>query len=80
MFWRCHLWDAHSFMFGVGSGLQAYLVLRTKESPKEKAEKEVKSYSQQYCIINFKIAKRLDVKCSHYKKEMVIMGCDRGVS
>lgn len=66
-------------MFGIGSGLQDCLVLKTKESPKEKAEKEVKSYSQ-YCIINFKIAKRLDVKYSHHKKERIIMGCDRGVS
>lgn len=69
-------------MFGIGSGLQDCLVLKTKESPKEKAEKEVKSYSQ-YCIINFKISfniKRLNVKCSHHKKERIIMGCDRGVS
>lgn len=30
-------------------------------------------YSQQYYIISFKVAKRLDLKCSHHKKEMVIM-------
>ena len=28
---------------------------------------------QQYCIINFKSAKRLDLTCSHYKREMIIM-------
>ncbi len=30
-------------------------------------------YSQQYCIINFKVAMGVDLKRSHYKKEMVIM-------
>ena len=30
-------------------------------------------YSQQYCIINFRVAKRLDLNCSHYKREVVIM-------
>ena len=28
---------------------------------------------QQHCIIYFKVAKRLDLKCSHRKKEMIIM-------
>ena len=35
-------------------------------------------YSQQYCIINFKIVNRPDLNCFHHKKE-VIMWCDRGV-
>ena len=30
-------------------------------------------YSQPYCIINFRVAKRLDLKCSPHKKEMIIM-------
>ena len=34
--------------------------------------------SQQYHVINFKVAKRLDLNCPDHKKEM--MWCDRGVS
>lgn len=30
-------------------------------------------YSQQYCIMYFKISKKLDLKCSHHQKEMIIM-------
>ena len=38
-------------------------------------------YSQQYYIINFKVAKRLDLICSHHThKKMVIMWCDGGIS
>lgn len=29
-------------------------------------------YSQQYCIINLEVAKRLDLNCSHYKKEIIM--------
>ena len=36
-------------------------------------------YSQQYCIIYFKVAKRIDLKCSKYKKEMIIILWDRDV-
>ena len=35
-------------------------------------------YSQQYCIINVKFAKRLDLNCSQYRKEIIIMWPDRG--
>ena len=28
-----------------------------------------RDFSQQYCIINFKVAKRLNFNCSHHKKE-----------
>ena len=35
---------------------------------------------QHYCVINVKVAKRLDLKCSHHKKEMIIMWCDQVVS
>lgn len=30
-------------------------------------------YNQQCYIIYFKVAKRVDIKCSHYKKEMITM-------
>lgn len=63
----------HSVLPGVWSRLQACLALRTKESPKKNAENKVKSYSQQYYIINFKIAERLDVKYSHHKKEIIVV-------
>lgn len=43
---------------------------------------QLNEYSQQYCIIYFKIAKRL--KCHHHKKEMIIVwlsyNYDRGAS
>lgn len=29
-------------------------------------------YSQQCCIINLEVAKRLDLNCSHYKKEIIM--------
>ena len=29
-------------------------------------------YSHQYCIIKFEVAKRLDLKCSHRNKEIII--------
>ena len=35
---------------------------------------------QQYSIINFEVAKRLDLKCSCHQKEMIIMCCDGGVN
>ena len=38
------------------------------------------NYSQPRCVIYPKVAKRLDLKCSHYKKEMINTGHDRGVS
>ena len=38
-----------------------------------------RDYSQQYCI-TFNVAERLDLKCSHHRKEVVIMCCDGGVS
>ena len=31
-------------------------------------------------VIYLKVAKRLDLKCSHHRREMIIMWCDRGVS
>lgn len=39
-----------------------------------------RDYSQRYCIINFRVAKRLDLNCPHHKKGMIIMWSDRGVS
>ena len=35
---------------------------------------------QHYCVINVKVARRLDLKCSHHKKEMIIVWCDQVVS
>lgn len=37
-------------------------------------------YSQRYSIRNFEVAKRLDLNCSHAKREKIIMECDGGVS
>ena len=37
-------------------------------------------YSQEYCIINFKVAKSLDLNSSQHKKEMIIMWHDRGLA
>lgn len=38
-------------------------------------------YSQQYCIIYFKAAKRLDLKCSHHVREIIICeGHDGGAA
>ena len=36
---------------------------------------------QHYCVINVKVAKRLDLKCSHHKKEVNIYcgKCDQKV-
>ena len=36
-------------------------------------------YSQQYWAIHFKVAKRLDLNCSHHTKEIIIMRGDKGV-
>ena len=30
-------------------------------------------YNQQYCIINFKATKRLDLNCSYHRREMIIL-------
>ena len=35
-------------------------------------------WREQNCIIYLKASIRVALKCSHHKKEMVIMGCDRG--
>ena len=37
-------------------------------------------YGLEYCIIYLKVAKRVELECSHHKKEMVIMWHDAGVS
>lgn len=37
-------------------------------------------YRQQYYVINLKVAKRLDLNYDYPRQEMIIMGCDRGVS
>ena len=37
-------------------------------------------YRQCYCVIHFKVAERLDLKCSHHIKEVIITWHERGVS
>ena len=32
-----------------------------------------------YCIIDLKVAEKVELKCSQHKKEMIITRCDRGV-
>ena len=33
-------------------------------------------YSKHHCIVHMKIAKRIDLKCSLHKKDMIIISCD----
>ena len=37
-------------------------------------------YNEQYYMLHLKVAKRVDVKCSHHRKKMVTVGYDGDVS
>ena len=37
-------------------------------------------YGQHYCTVYFQVAETVDLKCSHHKKEIVIMGHDSSVN
>ena len=38
-----------------------------------RANTQHSDYSQQYCIINFRVSNRLDLNCSHHQKVITIM-------
>ena len=49
-------------------------------SKSSESNAQLGDYSQQYCIIYIKDARRLDHNCSHHEKEMIIMWQDGSVS